>query len=241
VCPDNLLWQKGEKMESIKQFFIDNSSQFEYLLRILLAAVCGAFVGFERAKRRKEAGLRTHVIVAMASALAGIVSKYGYMDVIAMGMNAEASRIASNVLTGIGFLGAGIIFVKGGSVKGLTTAAGVWATSIVGLSIGSGMYIVGIGTTLLLITLQIVLHRYVPGDMVMLGRVIVSLTNDRMERVDIIKEKLTELKIVITKIDLVRNGDHVMVNMQVRIPNDDAADELFGLATQYPEVSSIST
>jgi putative Mg2+ transporter-C (MgtC) family protein len=228
-------------MESIKQFFIDNSSQFEYLLRILLAAVCGAFVGIERAKRRKEAGLRTHVIVAMASALAGIVSKYGYMDVIAMGMNAEASRIASNVLTGIGFLGAGIIFVKGGSVKGLTTAAGVWATSIVGLSIGSGMYIVGIGTTLLLITLQIVLHRYVPGDMVMLGRVIVSLTNDRMERVDIIKEKLTELKIVITKIDLVRNGDHVMVNMQVRIPNDDAADELFGLATQYPEVSSIST
>lgn len=228
-------------MDSIKQFFINHSAQFEYLLRILLAAVCGACVGFERAKRRKEAGLRTHVIVAMASALAGIVSKYGYMDVIAMGMNAEASRIASNVLTGIGFLGAGIIFVKGGSVKGLTTAAGVWATSIVGLTIGSGMYIVGIGTTLLLITLQIVLHRYVPGDMVMLGRVIVSITNDRMDRVDIIKEKLTELKIVITKIDLVRNGDHVMVNMQVRIPNDDAADELFGLATQYPEVSSIST
>lgn len=228
-------------MDGIKQFFINHSAQFEYLLRILLAAVCGACVGFERAKRRKEAGLRTHVIVAMASALAGIVSKYGYMDVIAMGMNAEASRIASNVLTGIGFLGAGIIFVKGGSVKGLTTAAGVWATSIVGLTIGSGMYIVGIGTTLLLITLQIVLHRYVPGDMVMLGRVIVSITNDRMDRVDIIKEKLTELKIVITKIDLVRNGDHVMVNMQVRIPNDDAADELFGLATQYPEVSSIST
>ena len=228
-------------MDAIKNFFVGNAPQFEYLLRIILAALCGAFVGFERAKRQKEAGLRTHVIVAMASALAGIVSKYGYMDVMAMGMNAEASRIASNVLTGIGFLGAGIIFVKGGSVKGLTTAAGVWATSIVGLAIGSGMYIVGVGTTLLLITLQIVLHRYVPGDMVMLGRVIVSVKNDRMDRVDIIKEKLTELKIVITKIDLVRNGDNVMVNMQVRIPNDDAADELFGLATQYPEVSSIST
>lgn len=228
-------------MGAIKAFFETNSHQFEFLWRIILAALCGAFVGYERARRQKEAGLRTHVIVALASALAGIVSKYGYMDVIALGMNAEASRIASNVLTGIGFLGAGIIFVKGGSVKGLTTAAGVWATSIVGLAIGSGMYIVGIGTTLLLITLQIVLHRYVPGDMVMLGRVIVSTTNDRMDRVDVIKEKLTELKIVITKIDLVRNGDHVMVNMQVRIPNDDVADELFGLATQYPEVSSIST
>ena len=204
-------------MEAIKNFFVGNASQFEYLLRIVLAALCGAFVGFERAKRQKEAGLRTHVIVAMASALAGIVSKYGYMDVIAMGMNAEASRIASNVLTGIGFLGAGIIFVKGGSVKGLTTAAGVWATSIVGLAIGSGMYIVGVGCTLLLITLQIVLHRYVPGDRVMLGRVIVSVKNDRMDRVEIIKEKLTELKIVITKIDLVRNGDNVMVNMQVSL------------------------
>jgi putative Mg2+ transporter-C (MgtC) family protein len=237
-----VIFTKGEiSVDAIKHFFESNVPQFEYLLRIILAAFCGAFVGFERARRQKEAGLRTHVIVALASALAGIVSKYAYMDVIALGMNAEASRIASNVLTGIGFLGAGIIFVKGGSVKGLTTAAGVWATSIVGLAIGSGMYIVGIGTTLLLITLQIVLHRYVPGDMVMLGRVIVSTTNDRMDRVDVIKEKLTELKIVITKIDLVRNGDHVMVNMQVRIPNDDAADELFGLATQYPEVSSIST
>lgn len=100
-------------------------TNLEFLLKILLATFMGAIIGFERKSRNKEAGIRTHAIVCLASALMMIVSKYGFFDVERI----DASRIASQVVTGIGFLGAGLIFIKNNSVNGLTTAAGVWATA----------------------------------------------------------------------------------------------------------------
>ena len=128
---------------------IDNA----YLLvRILISCLCGACIGLERSRRQKDAGIRTHMIVALGSALAIIVSKYGFFDILQFeGLRADASRIASNVITGVGFLGAGVIFVKDVSIKGLTTAAGIWSTASVGLAIGAGMYTIGIGATLIMI------------------------------------------------------------------------------------------
>ncbi len=128
----------------------------EYMLRMVIAALCGGVIGFERSRRRKEAGLRTHIIVAVGSALLMIVSKYGFMDIVEIpGMRVDAARIASNVITGISFLGAGVIFVREASIKGLTTAAGLWAMAGVGLAIGAGMYDVGIFATLLIMLIQI--------------------------------------------------------------------------------------
>ena len=86
--------------------------ELEYLLRILLSALCGAFIGLEREKRAKNAGIRTHILVAISSTLMMIVSKYGFYDVITTpGISLDASRIAAGVVTAIGFLGAGVIFV----------------------------------------------------------------------------------------------------------------------------------
>ncbi len=136
------------------------SYDMEYMLRMVIAAVCGGIIGYERSRRRKEAGLRTHIIVAVGSALLMIVSKYGFMDVLEIpGMRVDAARIASNVITGISFLGAGVIFVREASIKGLTTAAGLWAMAGVGLAIGAGMYAVGIFATLLIIVIQIFTHK----------------------------------------------------------------------------------
>ena len=132
------------------------SYDFEYLLRMVIAALCGGIIGYERSRRRKEAGLRTHIIVAVGSALLMIVSKYGFMDVLEIpGMRVDAARIASNVITGISFLGAGVIFIREASIKGLTTAAGLWAMAGVGLAIGAGMYGVGIFATILIMVIQI--------------------------------------------------------------------------------------
>ena len=149
--------------------FIENNFnlfQLECLIRILLACFCGFIIGLERSKRQKEAGIRTHIILAMGCAIMTIVSKYGFTDVIKQGMNVEPSRLASNIITGIGFLGAGVIFVRGGSVRGLTTAAGLWACACMGLSIGIGFYTIAIlGTVfalvafLLLPRLEILLTR----------------------------------------------------------------------------------
>ena len=88
----------------------------EYLLRIVLAAVCGGAIGFERERRSKSAGIRTHIIVALSAALMMVVSKYGFFDVIGLGgISLDASRVAAGVVTAIGFLGVGVIFTHGRS------------------------------------------------------------------------------------------------------------------------------
>lgn len=126
-----------------------------WMLRIVFAALCGCLIGYERSSRSKEAGIRTHAIICLGSALLMVVSKYGFTDV----GNADASRVASQIVSGVGFLGAGVIFVKHGTVSGLTTAAGMWATSGVGMCIGTGLYDVGVLTTILIVGLQKLLHQ----------------------------------------------------------------------------------
>ena len=129
--------------------------QVEYLVRIFVAACLGLLIGSERKNRNKSAGIRTHVIVALGAALIMVVSKYGFMDV----EKADAARVAAQVVSGIGFLGAGVIFVRNNLVNGLTTAAGIWATAGVGLALGAGMYVVGISSALLVLLIQFVMHR----------------------------------------------------------------------------------
>ena len=134
-----------------------------WVIRLVIAASCGFTIGFERKSRSKEAGIRTHTIVCFASALIMIVSKYCAADMLeplAAGIKgADPSRIAAQIVSGIGFLGAGIIFYKRNLLHGLTTAAGVWATAGIGMAIGCGMIVTGIVSTLILVLLQVLLHR----------------------------------------------------------------------------------
>ncbi|MBE7051988.1 MAG: MgtC/SapB family protein [Ruminococcaceae bacterium] len=127
----------------------------ELIIRLLLASICGYLIGFERNNRKKEAGIRTHIIVAIASCLMMEISKYGFADI----GKSDGARLAAQVVSGIGFLGAGMIFVHKNSVKGLTTAAGIWATSGIGMAVGAGMYVIGIVTTLIILFLQFLFHK----------------------------------------------------------------------------------
>lgn len=135
-----------------------------YIIRILVAGLCGGAIGYERKVRAKGAGIRTHCVVACAAALMIIISKYAFFDVISGGIVAGAdirldpSRVASTIVSGVGFLGAGTIFVHKNKISGLTTAAGIWATSGVGMAIGSGMYMVGIAATIIIVLSQVFLH-----------------------------------------------------------------------------------
>ena len=121
----------------------------EFFVRILLSTVLGALVGLERTKRQKEAGIRTHCIIACAAAVFMILSKYAFVDptTALSARGVDGARIAAQVVSGISFLGAGVIFKNGNSVRGLTTAAGIWATSAIGMAIGAGLYWVGLITT----------------------------------------------------------------------------------------------
>ncbi len=124
----------------------------EFVLRVLLAGVLGTAIGFDRERHAKEAGFRTHFLVATGSALMMIISKYGFADVLNhTGMNVDPSRIASLVVSGIGFIGAGTIILQKQIVRGLTTAAGLWATAGIGLAVGAGLYLLGIAMTVIVL------------------------------------------------------------------------------------------
>lgn len=134
---------------------IDGSIEALWLiLRIFLAGICGFVIGYERKTRSKEAGVRTHTIVAMGSALMMVVSKYAFADIA----DFDGARVAAQIVSGIGFLGAGIIIYRRDVLHGVTTAAGVWATAGIGMALGAGMYIIGICSTLLLVGFQLLLH-----------------------------------------------------------------------------------
>ncbi|PET98383.1 methyltransferase [Bacillus cereus] len=134
------------------------SLHIDLIIRIGVAGLLGAIIGIEREIRSKEAGLKTHFLVAVGSALIMVVSKYAFSDIVfEEHMALDPSRIAAQVVSGVGFLGAGTIIIQKQAVKGLTTAAGLWATAGIGLAIGTGMYVVGIGAMILvLIGLEIV-------------------------------------------------------------------------------------
>src|SRR5918911_1676279 len=123
----------------------------EALLRLALAAAMGAAIGIERERRGREAGLRTHLLVSLGSALFTVVSAYGFHEFLATGasvVRADPSRIAAQIVTGIGFLGAGAIIRQGLSVRGLTTAATLWVVAAIGMAVGAGYYPAAGATTI---------------------------------------------------------------------------------------------
>ncbi len=138
--------------------------QIHLIFRLLMACLCGIAIGFERKNRAKEAGIRTHCIVACASALMMIISKYGFGDLLdgtiypQTEVKLDPSRMAQGIVTGIGFLGAGIIYIQRGAIRGLTTSAGIWATSGIGMALGAGMYLIGIIATGIILSAQLILH-----------------------------------------------------------------------------------
>ena len=201
------------------------SFEIEYVLRVIISAFCGAIIGLERKNRLKEAGTRTHLVVCFASALFIIVSKYGFFDIVEYGLEkgtdllrADVSRIASQVVTGIGFLGAGTIFVRRQVINGLTTAAGLWATAAIGMAIGAGQYIVGLFGALILVFLQWLLHNIYFLDKVSPDVMTFKVYNCE-NPVENIRNLLNSFNIVIqsVKIDKSVPGE-VMVECLVKMP-----------------------
>ena len=138
----------------------------EFILRLFAAAIFGGAIGLERGYRAKEAGFRTHFLVALGSALFMIISQYGFEEILSKPYNIrlDPSRVAAQVVSGIGFIGAGTIIFQKHVVKGLTTAAGLWVTAAIGMTCGAGMYTLACAATILVLlcleTLNILMKRF---------------------------------------------------------------------------------
>ncbi|MBQ1673158.1 MAG: MgtC/SapB family protein [Bacteroidales bacterium] len=133
---------------------MDLSPTLDFVIRLLVASLVGAVIGFERKYRAKGAGIGTHVLVAIGAALFMIVSQHGFDGAPRF----DAARVAAGVVSGIGFLGGGIILKQQNRVSGLTTAAGLWVTAAMGLAVGSGMYILGAASVLIVLLWADITH-----------------------------------------------------------------------------------
>ena len=194
---------------------VQELSSFEFQMvcavRLILASCCGLCIGIERTNRLKDAGMRTHLIVCMGAALMMLVSKYGFFDVSTLTefFKADVSRVASSVVAGIGFLGAGIIFVRNRSITGLTTSAGIWATSGIGMAMGAGQYVIAIAGTAIIIIAQSLLHNahITGGGLMMLDLRIDSRSGNVSQTVQQIQNlgaELIDLSVTQKKNDILR-------------------------------------
>jgi putative Mg2+ transporter-C (MgtC) family protein len=216
----------------------------ELLLRLALAAVLGGLIGLERELREREAGLRTHLLVGLGSALFTIAGAYGFHDFLASGENvvrADPTRIAAQIVTGIGFLGAGAIIRQGLSVRGLTTAATLWVVAAVGLAAGAGYYSAAVITTALVLValypLRIIAYRIVrrvrPED----GRLFVALPAGHAPGHVI--DEVEQSGARIESIEVSQEGDRRRLELDVSLARDTAAAALVARVADIEDVAEV--
>ena len=208
------------------------------MLRILVAAILGGLIGLERSAGDRPAGLRTHILVATGSALLMIVSIYGADGYT---QYRDPSRIASQVVSGIGFLGAGTILHEGLTVKGLTTAASLWIVSAIGLAVGCGMLYLSILVTLLTLVTLIMIRglekKVIPAGKSLKCRLQVTL-DSMMEVMDYLQQRNVKTRILGIKNDPAKSV--IQVNLSVKIGKHLDAGALLEGLKKRPEVESVT-
>lgn len=215
------------------------------VVRLVLSCFCGFLIGYERQERIRQrhmrgAGLRTHMLVALAAAALMAISKYGFMDVLSYGDNVrvDVSRVAASILSGVGFIGAGIIFMRKDSIMGLTTAAGLIATATVGMAIGAGMYVCGITLTILIILIQemdrLSLYQRVENQVAVI---------EWQEKRGMAEELIRWLEINEIKVSNIRmnrmGGGIIQMRMDLEVNRQRGTEMIVQLQEQFPNIARI--
>lgn len=221
--------------------------QLAFLIRVLVATLCGGTIGLERTKRLKEAGIRTHCLVCCASALIMIVSKYAFAD-LSVGdafffgdRGADPARIAAQVVSGISFIGLAVIYRNGSTLKGLTTAAGIWATAGIGLAIGAGMYPIGIATTIIIILMQTIMHKFNIGNDALATRDINITMNDTPELRNAFLAELKRMDVSVIGSHITHNNDGtVNYGLTIKFSREIKFEEILAFMDSHPGIRNIA-
>ena len=214
---------------------------YEFVLRLFVAAMLGGVIGLEREYRAKEAGFRTHFLVALGSGLFMILSQFGFDDVLAHyeQVSLDPSRIASQVVTGIGFIGAGTIIFQKHVVRGLTTAAGLWVTSAIGMTAGAGMYVLSIATTVLVLlcleALYFILQHFGTRN------ITVTFSTPKEENIQPVLQQLRDKEIIIDSYEMTRkdtsSGHYFVVTMEMKFKRKRYKNHLLNFMAEFENVT----
>lgn len=218
-----------------------NIITYEFVLRLFVAAMLGGVIGLEREYRAKEAGFRTHFLVALGSGLFMILSQFGFDDVLVHyeQVSLDPSRIASQVVTGIGFIGAGTIIFQKHVVRGLTTAAGLWVTSAIGMTAGAGMYVLSIATTVLVLlcleALYFILQHFGTRN------ITVTFSTPKEENIQPVLQRLRDKEIIIDSYEMTRkdtsSGHYFVVTMEMKFKRKRYKNHLLNFMAEFENVT----
>lgn len=218
-----------------------NIITYEFVLRLFVAAMLGGVIGLEREYRAKEAGFRTHFLVALGSGLFMILSQFGFDDVLGHyeRVSLDPSRIASQVVTGIGFIGAGTIIFQKHVVRGLTTAAGLWVTSAIGMTAGAGMYVLSIATTVLVLlcleALYFILQHFGTRN------ITVTFSTPKEENIQPVLQRLRDKEIIIDSYEMTRkdtsSGHYFVVTMEMKFKRKRYKNHLLNFMAEFENVT----
>ena len=218
-----------------------NMITYEFVLRLFVAAMLGGVIGLEREYRAKEAGFRTHFLVALGSGLFMILSQFGFDDVLAHyeQVSLDPSRIASQVVTGIGFIGAGTIIFQKHVVRGLTTAAGLWVTSAIGMTAGAGMYVLSIATTVLVLlcleALYFILQHFGTRN------ITVTFSTPKEDSIQLVLQRLRAKEVIIDSYEMKRkdtsSGYYYVVTMEMKFKRKRYKNHLLNFMAEFESVT----
>ncbi len=218
---------------------------WDFVLRLACAAASGFIIGFERKSRSKEAGVRTHTLVAIGAALMMILSKYAFSDLSEGGVFAEGvrgadpARITAQVVSGVGFLGAGIIMYRRDSLRGLTTAAGIWATAGLGMAFGAGMYVIGSIATVIILAIQVLLHlpiKFFRTRMFLVLHATIVLSDE--EQLETVRKIFHVQKFLKFKTQRMPDGT-VQAELEMHTEMTYTAEALLKITQEYPFILSV--
>jgi putative Mg2+ transporter-C (MgtC) family protein len=204
----------------------------EIALRLVIATVLAGLVGLDRERHRSAAGLRTHALVGMASCLFMVASTFGFADILGTPhVGLDPSRIAAQIVTGIGFLGAGTIIAHGDSVRGLTTAASIWTVAAIGLAVGCGMYRASFVATVLALILLLVMRPIEQRlDRRWLKQTICAVYDPNLVSPEIVLGALRAINLHVARLSVERKPD---INKdQIEITLDESGDTVLQNALQ---------
>ncbi len=218
---------------------VDLNLQLELSGRLIIAAVLGALIGLEREIHQHPAGMRTHLLLALGAAAFTELSMFAFGDVVGRpDVDLDPSRVAAQIVSGIGFLGGGAIIKYGTSIRGLTTAASLWATASVGMAIGGGLLLLGVVATLVMLLslgpLNYVVERLRLGSA---SAIRLRLALKRLEQLGQVSEELRRRRVEIAGIGTQRVApDRLEVELDVRLPSGARPDDLLAAFGELPDV-----
>jgi len=214
-------------------------TESQIILRLLIAAGLGLIIGYERERQDHAAGLRTHMILVVGAALAMTISINVAFIVGIENRAGDPARIAAQVVSGIGFLGAGVIFKYGTSIRGLTTAASLWTVTIVGLAVGAGLFLAGLTATVILLLILTILNYFEDKVLSTFNRI--HITIQAAYRQSLVEDVRTLLKTKRGKLGTINierdvEGNKINLDILVRIHSDDPVEKIVDLLAAIPGI-----